>query len=630
MSETRKLAAILVSDVVGYSRLTGADEDRILARLRALRSDLIDPTIAVHHGRVVKRTGDGALVEFRSVVDAVRCAIEIQNGLIERNAGVPEDRRIEFRVGVHVGDVVEESDGDLMGDGVNIAARLESIAKPGAICLSEQAYWQVKGRLDLAATDLGATQLKNIAEPIRVYSLEVGAAQAKSSAAAKPLGQNKRLAATLGVALLVALAAGGWYWLATNRPTAVPTAPSPPVASSAPAPADARHLSIVVLPFTNLSGDPAQDYFADGVTENLTTDLSRVRNSFVIARNTAFTYKGKVIDAKEIGKELGVRYVLEGSVQRGGNRVRVNAQLIDAESGAHLWADRFDEDVADLFKLQDQVVARLANALRYELGVAEAAKAAHAQNPDAVDLAMRGWAAIPVSLPSSDQVAAARPLFEQALKIDPDNSEALAGKASTTFFEYVYAPRADVDYDAAILPPVDRAIGLDRGNIHAYRTKAQYLAVSGRPEEAVRALDAGLAMDPNAADLLAMRSNANDYLRRFEQAKSDIQQAMLLSPRDPSTAQWFNLRADAELGLGRIDEALDDAEKAADGGHRVFYTYINLAAAHAFKDEMDEAKAAVAEARRLKPDLSIAWLMKHKPVLQFAYDGLRKAGMPEQ
>ena len=412
------------------------------------------------------------------MVDAVRCAIELQNAMVERNAGVPQDRRIEFRVGIHLGDVVEESDGDLMGDGVNIAARLEGVAKPGTICLSEDAYRQVKSRLDLKVSDLGATPLKNIAEPVRVYSLEVGQpAQAKPAPSATPADQAKSPAskgrlgfaplAAAFAALLLLAAASGWFLLAGRSVK----------------PAQAAHLSVVVLPFANLSGDPAQDYFADGVTENLTTDLSRIRDSFVIARNTAFTYKGKAIDAKEIGKELGVRYVLEGSVQRDQNRVRVNAQLIDAETGAHIWADRFEADMADLFKLQDQVVAQLANALRYELGMAEAAKGARAQNPDAIDLAMRGWAAMsPHSMPSKDEVEAARPLFEQALKIDPNNSEALAGKANTTLFEYIYAPKADTDYDAAILGLVDRAIALDRGNLHAYRTKAQYLLSSARPK----------------------------------------------------------------------------------------------------------------------------------------------------
>jgi adenylate cyclase len=388
MSETRKIAAIQVADVVGYSRLAGADEDRTLARLRALRSDLIDPTISVHHGRIVKRTGDGSVIEFRSVVDAVRCALEVQHTMVERNAGVAPDRRIEFRIGIHLGDVVEESDGDLMGDGVNIAARLEGVCEPGAICLSEDAYRQVKGRLDLAVSDLGPTQLRNIAEPIRIYSLQVGRpAEAKPAIAAGPAPKKSWALLPLAVgiaALLVLIGGAAWWFLDENKSAAI----------ASKAPAEAVHLSIVVLPFANLSGDPAQDYFADGVTENLTTDLSRIRNSFVIARNTAFTFKGKNIDAKEIGKELGVRYVLEGSVQRDGARVRVNAQLIDAESGAHLWAERFEEDVADLFKLQDQVVTRLGNELGFELVKAEAERGARSKSPDAIDLAMRGLALV--------------------------------------------------------------------------------------------------------------------------------------------------------------------------------------------------------------------------------------------
>src|SRR6516225_7181344 len=404
MAETRKLAAILAADVAGYSKLAGADEERTLARMRALRSDLIDPTIALHHGRVVKRTGDGILIEFRSVVDAVRCGIEVQNGMVERNAGLPPERRIEFRVGIHLGDVVEESDGDLMGDGVNIAARLEGIAKPGAICLSEDAYRQVKSRLDLSVSDLGATQLKNIAEPVHVYSVEVGK---QTSAKPKSIARRKSplIPAGAGFVALIAIAAGAWYFFGAGRPSTV--------TSNKPA-----HLSIVVLPFTNLSGDPNQDYFADGITENLTTELSRIRNSFVIARNTAFTFKGKNIPVKDISKELGVRYVLEGSVQRDQNRVRVNTQLIDGETGAHLWADRFEESITDLFKLQDQVVARLANALGYELAKAEAQKSTHATDPDAIDLMMRGWSAI-WQPQTKESTASARDYFERASKIDP-------------------------------------------------------------------------------------------------------------------------------------------------------------------------------------------------------------------
>jgi adenylate cyclase len=342
MAESRKLAAIIAADIVGYSRLAGADEDRTLARLRALRSDLIDPAIAVHYGRVVKRTGDGILIEFRSVVDAVRCAVEVQNGMIERNAGLPPERRIEFRVGIHLGDVVEEADGDLMGDGVNIAARLEGIARPGAICLSEDAYRQVKSRLNLTVSDLGATHLKNIAEPVRVYSLEVGKlanpSPVKTYLAIPGKGtQRSFIIPTITVVVPLIVIATGVTWYVRGGLTSVtPNTPHPAGASTpaelakqaAPEPPNLtpERLSIVVLPFVNFSGDPAQDYLADVITEELTTNLSRIAGSFVIARSTAFTYKGKAIDAKQIGKELGVRYVLEGSAQPSGDRVRMNAQ----------------------------------------------------------------------------------------------------------------------------------------------------------------------------------------------------------------------------------------------------------------------------------------------------------------
>jgi adenylate cyclase len=307
MSEVRKLAAILVVDIVGYSRLARADEEGTLARLRALWSDLLDPAIAARRGRVVKRTGDGAIAAFQSVVDAVRSALEIQGAMAGRNEGIAEDQRILMRVGVHLGDVVEEADGELMGDGVNVAARLEGIAAPGGICLSEDAWRQVKGRIDLLAEDLGPVRLKNIAEPIRVFALS-------------PDGQSS------------------------------PNAPAPPAEPVAP------RLSIVVLPFLNLGGGPEQEDFVDGITESLTSDLSRISGAFVIARNTAFTYKRKAVDVKQIGRELNVRYVLEGSVQRGGQRMRVSVQLIDAGTGSHLWSERFDKPVADLFDMQDEIL----------------------------------------------------------------------------------------------------------------------------------------------------------------------------------------------------------------------------------------------------------------------------------
>ena len=587
MGETRKIAAILVSDVVGYSRLTGADEDRILARLRALRSDLIDPTIAVHHGRVVKRTGDGSIVEFRSVVDAVNCAVEVQRAMIERNAGVAPDKRIEFRIGIHLGDVVEESDGDLMGDGVNIAARLEGICEPGGICLSEDAYRQVKSRLDLAVVDLGPTQLKNITEPIRVYSLEVG----------KP---------------------------AQAKPMTIP-APERPVPP---------RLSVVVLPFKNLSSDSSQEYFADGVTENLTTDLSRIRNSFVIARNTAFTFKDKAVDTKQIAKELGVRYVLEGSVQRDQNRVRVNVQLIDGETGAHLWADRFQEDVADLFKLQDDVVARLTNSLGNELVKAEARGDRRIANLDAFDLTMRGRA---LSFETTRRATrennkAARALFEQALAINPEDAGALAGDARSYMIDKVYHwTNPDVDYDAKIVGQADRSIAIDPNDPLPYFAKSFYLSlVLHRPEEGLRAANAGLALNPGSAFLYYASGMGKIQAGMFAQAKSDILHAIQLSPRDPGLGLWLFALASSDIGLGHFDDAIDECHRAIDAGLRTFPAYAILATAYAMTNRIDEAKAAVVEALKLNPKLTVKNITERYPKTPAVAEGLRRAGLLEE
>ena len=553
MSETRKLAAILVADVVGYSRLTGADEDRILARLRALRSDLIDPTIAVHHGRVVKRTGDGIIIEFRSVVDAVRCAIELQTGMVERNAGLPLEKRIEFRVGVHLGDVVEESDGDLMGDGVNVAARLEGIAKPGGICLSEQAYWQVRSRLDLKVSDLGATQLKNIVEPVPIYSLEVGQpAEAKPAPAAtipvkpesatpapRPGGWLLRWPALAVLAALLLLGvAGGWGMLG-RRPVK---------------PAEAAHLSIVVLPFTNLSGDPGQDYFADGVTENLTTDLSRLSGSFVIARNTAFTYKGKSVDAKEIGKELGVRYVLEGSVQRDQNQVRVNAQLIDAKSGGHIWAERFDKPLANLFSLQDEIVASLASQLDVELMANEARRAERTPNPDSMDLYFQGMSWFNKGR-YAENMPEARGLFERALALDPGNLDALLGTAAVDL--QVAAGYQTDDRPgrfAAVEATLTKVLSQSPNNALAHYLMCRVLVQSKRGAQGIAECERALALNPNLATAHAQIGLAKVFDGHPEETESH---ELELNP-NYATGR-FNLAATL-VELGRIDEARAEAQ----------------------------------------------------------------------
>jgi adenylate cyclase len=648
MSETRKLAAILVSDVVGYSRLAGADEDRTLSRLRGLRSDLIDPAIAAHHGRIVKRTGDGSIIEFRSVVDAVRCAIEIQNGLIERNAGVPEDRRIEFRVGIHVGDVVEESDGDLMGDGVNIAARLEGIAKPGAICLSEDAYRQVSGRLEMEVTDLGPTQLKNIDRQIRAYSLQVGipakpaqAKPAKPVTPAAPTPQKRRfglapLAAVLA-ALLVMCAGGAWWFLDANRPASV----------AAKAPAEAARLSIVVLPFANLSGDPGQDYLVDALTDELTTSLARLRDTFVIARNTAMTFKGKPIDAKAIGKDLGVRYVLEGSVQPSGDRMRVNAQLIDAESGAHLWAEQFDTPRADLLQTQDAIVARLANTLDFQLFQAEGARAKRtpAANRDAEDLALQCAAGAWKAGWIGKEADAAYALCEQALAIDPNNVRSLMALEVKFLTPALLGVSGDPKGDLQRADELgSKALALDPDWTFPHDQKGWVLLAQGRNDEAVAEFERALALDPSNVDADTGLGWVHLRLGEFDKSLESFDKAMRVSPYDRALVSWYAGKETANFGLKRYDQAIEQARQAiAINPNYIPWAHTVLVAALALTGNDAEAREALQRYLALPsagPLKTVAtWKAynesqhgapRYVEMHERMYDGLRKAGMPEE
>ena len=583
MAETRKLAAILAADVVGYSRLTGADEDRTLARLRALRSDLIDPTIAVHHGRVVKRTGDGALVEFRSVVDAVRCAIEVQSGMVERNAGLPAERRIEFRIGIHLGDVVEESDGDLMGDGVNIAARIEAIADPGGISLSHAAYEQVRDKVAQNFVDRGEQSLKNIARPIRVYALA-------RAAAAPEAGK-----------------------------------PGPP------------HLSIVVLPFTNIGGDPEQDYFVDGVTESLTTDLSRIAGSFVIARNTAFTYKGKPNDVKQIGRELNVRYVLEGSVQRGGNRMRVNVQLIDAETGNHLWAERFDKPLADLFDMQDEIVARLARQLDAELVAAEARRAERAPDPDAIDLYFQGTACWHKGQ-SPEILSQARGYFDRALARDPGNVEALLGAAWTDAMRgTVFIGDDRAQRLAAAETAATKILSLAPNHAFAHFVLGYVQIFTNRVTQGIAEAERALALDRNLANAHAFIGAGKTFAGRAEETEAHVQEALRLSPRDSLAYQWMASVAATKLNLGADAEAAQWARRAIEANRNFPLAHFWLAAALAQLGRLDEARQAVQPGLALAPGFTIAryrggvqsdhptYLAQRERIIE----GMRKAGVPE-
>jgi adenylate cyclase len=547
MTEKRKLAAILAADVVGFSRLTGADEDRTLARLRALRSDLIDPTIAVHNGRVVKRTGDGALVEFRSVVDAVRCAIEVQNAMVERNAGVSDDRRLDFRIGIHLGDVVEEADGDLMGDGVNIAARLEGIAQPGAICLSEDAFRQVRARLDLAVSDKGEVQLKNIAQSIRVYSLEVGV-----PAEATP---------------------------------ATPTKPAPP--EKAPILAPPEKPSIAVLAFQNMSGDPEQEYFADGITEDVITDLSKIGGLLVIARNSSFAYKGKAVDIRVVARELGVRSVLEGSIRRAGARVRITAQLIDAESGGHLWADRFDRELSDIFAVQDEVTRKIVDALKIKLSPGEVARldAGETTNSKAHDYFLLGREVLWGTSRTRETFERSTDFFEKAIAEDPNYGEPYAGLAmaqvlnwqshwtdnwsqsldqaeryldlalrkspQVAFVHYVaavfYLWKKDLDRSAA---EADAALTLNPNYAQAHSSRGIVKVYDGEPLAAVPHLEHAMRLDPMLKHLyLHFLGSAYLVAGDYKAAASLFRERILLSPKTDLS------RAFLAVALGHLGEA---------------------------------------------------------------------------
>jgi TolB-like protein/class 3 adenylate cyclase len=592
MSEIRKIAAILVADVVGYSRLASADEERTLARLRALLGDLIEPAIAVHHGRIVKRTGDGFIAEFRSVVDAARCAIEVQTGMIERNAGVAPDRRIEFRIGAHLGDVVEEADGDLMGDGVNIAARLEGICAAGAISMSEDFYRQLKGRIDAPVSDLGQKQLKNIADPIRVYSLDVGQpAQAKSA------------------------------------PIPAPEKSGPP------------RLSIVVLPFANIGGDPEQEHFADGVTESLTTDLSRIRTAVVIARNTAFTYKGKPFDVRAIGRELNVRYVLEGSVQRGENRMRVNVQLVDAETGNHLWAERFDKPLADLFDMQDEIVGRLANSLSDQLAAVEARRAEKAPDPNSMDLFFQGLSWIHRGRTPS-HIAQARGFFERALATDPDNIHALVSSAGADIADggnsFVSDPAAAF---AAAEAKLTRALSSfpDHARGHAFLGYVKIL--TKRAVEGIAECEHALALDHNLADAHAFIGLGKIFTGRAEEAEGHIDQALRLSPRDMSAYIWLTEVGIAKNHLGDCEQAVLWCRRAIEANRNYPEAHFHLAAALARLGRLDEARSAVNAGLALNPSFTVSrarinWTAMsddpaHPQQLAPIFEGLRLAGLPE-
>jgi TolB-like protein/class 3 adenylate cyclase/tetratricopeptide (TPR) repeat protein len=603
MAATRRLAAILAADIASYSRLMGVDEEGTHECFKAHLEELVSPKIKEHRGRTVKNTGDGFLAEFASVVDAVRCAAQIQRGMADREIELTEDRRIKFRIGINLGDIIVDGD-DIFGDGVNVAARLEALAEPGGICISRVVRDQIRDKLAYAFEDMGEQSVKNIARPVRVYAMSAAAVGLLPPIAAAvhpaPASRNIRVR--------VAGAKGA----RRARPDPQQST-SPPAASAGEESKSSPRLSIVVLPFANLSSDPEQEYFSDGITEDLTTDLSRISGSFVIARNTAFSYKGKAVVAKQIGRELGVRYVLEGSVRRSGSQIRINTQLIDAETGAHLWAERFDCESGDLFQIQDEVTRRIASGLGIELIEAESERAMRERpsNPDAVDLAMQARAL--ANKPSSpERNEGIRRLCEQALAIDPQNVDALLGLAEGSLnaaHNLWLDDSRELRRDAK--DAVDRALTIDPRNARAFLVKSRILAYStesdyrGQIDEAIAAAETAIALDANLAFAYAWLGRLYAKAGSPERTAALVQQANRLSPRDAANRLYEV--GTSELQMGHYNEAIATFRRSVVANPSLAISWANLTAAYLGAGREGEGRNALTEVRKLDrrqiPDL---------------------------
>ena len=627
----RRLAAILAADIAGYSRLMHEDEPATVRDLKAHQSVIL-PLIGRHGGRIIDTAGDGIMAEFPSVIGATGCAVEIQTVMAERNERVPERRRMRFRIGINLGDVIHDET-RIYGDGINIAARLEALAPPGGVLVSNTVYDHVRGKLPFTFEDVGERQVKNIEQPVRMYQLHIPGASSPAVAALapRPARTERRRWIVWGLlAFLVLCGAGGAWWMGS--------------AFFRGQPADrtgAPRLSIVVLPFSNLSGDPSQDYFADGITEDLTSDLSRIAGSFVISRNTAFTFKGKAVDVRQIGRELGVRYVLEGSVRRMGGTVRVNAQLIDAGTGAHLWVEQMDVDQNTLATLQDNfgIANRLARMLSVELVNVEGRRAPRA-DPDAEDLTMRGWSVLNGG-PNKDDVQRSVALFEDALRIDPDNTQARVGLAQA--LTLIYRNRWDPD-PAKVLARADeaatRAIAAAPNYAQAHYVKAEVLGLSNRFDAALATYDRAIALDRNLAAAYVGRARNLNIIGRSADALAPVERAIRLSPRDPELYVWYFVLCHANTHLARDAQAIEWCLRSLATGKTYYFAYVDLASAYAWRGQNAEAAAAVAELLKLRPGLTVQTLVQEgagtsdNPAFRKEFEriieGARKAGLPER
>ena len=625
----RKLVAVIAADVAGYTRMMGADEDATMEAWWSHRKELIDPTIAGYEGRIVKHTGDGFLAEFPSVLDAVRCAIAMQSEMARRNADVPEDRRMRFRMGVNLCDIMSD-DEDIYGDGVNIAARLESLAEPGGVAISGAVHEQVRGKLDFSWEDLGEQRVKNVAEPVRTYRMtpQTGAAPAPSAPGRRIAPGRRKVWAVAGIAAALAVAAVVAAWYLYPRPSP-PDADIHATEMAALAPPDQP--SIAVLPFNNMSGDPEQEYFSDGITEDLITDLSQVPGLFVIARNSVFTYKGKPVKVQQVARELGVQYVLEGSVRKSGNRIRINAQLVDAVTGRHLWAARYDRELTEIFALQDEVTAKIVAALAIKLTVDERQRLSRAAvaSPEAYDTLLRGLELFRRFTRETN--AEARVLFEKAIALDPRYARAYADVALThgmdVTFGWTDAPEAAL---ARGLEFARNGLALDDTVREVHFALSNIYLRHRRHDESIAADRKSIGLDPNYADGYASLAISLTYAGRPEDGLKAIRKAMRLNPRHPFFYVW-NV-GHAYFLMGRYAEAATAFERVIERNPHFPGGHMTLAATYGHLGRTADAEWEVGETLTLLPDFSLAGergkaMYKNPADLERYIEGLRKAGL---
>ncbi len=620
----RRLSAILAADMVGFSRLMEADEVGTLQRQKVHRTELIDPSFEEFHGRIVKEMGDGLLVEFPSVVEAVQCAVIIQREMTIREAEVSDDRRIQYRIGINLGDIIIEDD-DIFGDGVNVAARLEQIAEPGGVCISGTAFDQLKSKVEVGYESLGDVQVKNIQQAVRAYKVltdpdQVGILIVKEQ---KSLAISYRLVA-IAAALLIAIIVGGrWWW--SQQPDLEPADPTKFVLKLPERP------SIAVLPFTNMSNDKDQDYFSDGMTEDLITDLSQISGLFVIARNSVDTYRGKAVKIQQVGRELGVAYVLEGSVRKVGDRVRINAQLIDAETGGHLWANRYDRKLSDVFALQDEVIGKIIEALTITLKPDEKARLnlSTQVHPEAYDTVLRGLEKLRRFTKETNLEA--RVFFEQAIALDPSFARAHADLALTYLVETEQHWSNDPDNSIqTALTIAEHALSLNDTVAQVYFVLANIYGHLKRQDDAIEASRKSIALHPNYADGYTILAISLNYAGKPAEGLTAIRQAMKLNPSKPFFYVWTE--GQSRYLLGDYEEAAQLFEQVKTSNPEFSLAHKMLAATYIELDRTDDAEWAADELLITAPDFTIATEeartpFKNKAVKSRYIENLRKAGI---